>query len=137
MTKTSALVAWLKTRITALPGLAVYDGAVPDSVPLYPGTQRIKPYIAIWTTPNREPDETTLDHTQAGRAGDVTLTVAADTAANVREISDAVIAAIHRKPTPGAGEYIHAEPHVPIQIDIQVSPARYYQPLRFRLLTAH
>lgn len=137
MTKTSALVAWLKATVSALPGLAFYDGAVPNSVPLYPGTQRIKPYVVIWTTPNREPDETSLAHTQAGRAGEVTLTVAADTPASVREIADAVIAAVHRQPTPGAGEYIHAEPHVPIQVDVQVTPARYYQPLRFRLLTAY
>lgn len=108
----------------------VYDGIVPDSVPTAAGGV-IRPYVAVWTQPLREHPEQSLDFDSPHSAGELTVTVAGATVGTVRNLSQAVAQALNRVTAPGGGEYVHAEPHVPIQYDTSVTPKRYYQPLRF------
>lgn len=91
----------------------------------------IKPYVAVWTQPLREHPEQSLAYCNQETAGGLTVTVAGHSPGTVRPWSQAVVQALNRVKAPGGGEYIHTDPHVPIQYDTQVSPGRYYQPLSF------
>ena len=135
-TTTQAVLDWLKPHLEqTLTGVLIHDGVVPEAAAVYPGTQRIRPYVVIWHTPLREPVEVDLAYETPARTGDVTLTVAADSPATVRTITDYIIGALHRTTGPAGGEYRHAQPHVPTQHDRQVHPPRFYEPLTFRLHT--
>lgn len=89
------------------------------------------PYIAVWTQPLREHSEQPLDYSMQETAGTLNVTVAGATVGTVRNVAQQVIRTLNRRPVPGGGEYRHAQPHMPIQHDIQVSPPRYYLPLSF------
>ena len=107
----------------------VYDGVVPGSVPTAGGY--IKPYMALWSQPLREHLEQPLDYSAQETAGTLTVTVAGATVGTVRNLAQEVIRKLNRVPVPGGGEYRHAQPHIPIQHDDQVSPTRFYMPLSF------
>lgn len=111
----------------------VHDGMVPSSVPTVTGGA-IKPYLAVWTQPLREHPEQSLDFDSPHSAGDLMVTVAGATVGTVRNLSQAVVQALNRVTAPGGGEYVHAEPHVPIQYDTSVTPKRYYQPVAFEFI---
>lgn len=91
----------------------------------------IAPYLAVWTQPLREHLEQPLDYTGQDTAGALTITTAGATVGTVRNLSQEVVKALHRVTAPGGGEYVHSDPHVPIQYDAAVMPSRFYQPLSF------
>lgn len=123
-----------------IPGLTggVYDGDVPDHIPS--DGKWIKPYVAVW----------------AGVGGDIPLqrdltnlvdphgldwrpriTVVGATAAVCRDASQAVRAALLNLPI-GPG-YLKPDDDLNRQLtpisDHTVTPARFYLPLQFRLIT--
>lgn len=120
---------WTLDQLRAL-GATVYDGMVPESVETMTGGW-VLPYLAVWTQPLREANEQSLAYCNPETAGSLTVTVAGHSAGTVRSWSQATVKALHRIPTPGGGQYIHSEPHVPIQYDHQVTPGRYYMPVTF------
>lgn len=122
------LNTWTLDRLKSI-GVDVYDGMVPGSVPTTGGV--IRPYLAVWAQPLREHYEQPLDYSMQETAGALTVTVAGATVGTVRNLAQQVIRTLNRIPAPGGGEYRHAEPHIPIQHDGQVSPVRYYLPLSF------
>lgn len=102
---------------------------VPGSVPAQGGF--IKPYLAVWTQPLREHYEQPLDYSMQETAGALTVTTVGATVGTVRNLAQEVIRKLNRTPVPGGGEYRHVEPHIPVQHDDQVTPARFYLPLSF------
>ncbi|KHS52547.1 hypothetical protein AE0388_1530 [Brevibacterium linens] len=92
---------------------------------------RIAPYLAVWGQILREGTEQPLDFSAQNSAGRLTVTAAGATAGTVRNLSQQVASALHRVTAPGGGEYVHSDPHVPIQYDTSVTPPRFYQPLSF------
>ncbi|AZL13784.1 hypothetical protein CXR25_13875 [Brevibacterium aurantiacum] len=120
---------WTLDQLRVL-GATVYDGMVPESVETMTGGY-ILPYLAVWAQPLREHAEQALAYCDPETAGGVNVTAAGHSAGTVRAWSQAVVQALNRVPVPGGGQYVHAEPHVPIQYDTAVTPARYYQPLSF------
>lgn len=120
---------WTLNQLRAV-GVDVYDGMVPEKVPTMTGGV-IRPYLAVWSQPLREHLEQPLDFSGQETAGSLTVTVAGATVGTVRNLSQAVIRTLNRVTVPGGGQYVHTDPHAPIQYDNQVSPGRYYQPTAF------
>ncbi len=107
----------------------VHEGIVTDVRTMQGGW--IAPYLAVWTQPLREHREQPLDYSAQETSGGLTITTAGATLGTVRNLSQAVVQALHRVKAPGGGEYRHSDPHVPIQYDTAVSANRFYQPLSF------
>lgn len=107
----------------------VHEGIV-ENVRLLKGGV-VAPYLAVWVQPLREHAEQALAFNSPQSAGGLTVTTAGATAGTVRNLSQEVVKTLHRVTAPGGGEYVHSDPHVPIQYDTSVSPARFYQPLSF------
>lgn len=111
----------------------MYDNVVSDSVPTSAGGI-IKPYLAVWTQPLHEHYEQPLDYSDQETAGTLSITTAGATVGTVRNLTQEVIRTLHRVIAPGGGEYRHTDPHVAIQYDTAVTPARFYQPLSFEFI---
>lgn len=94
----------------------------------------IVPYLAVWDRILREHPEQPIDYSEQETAGTLAVTVAGATVGTVRNLSQEVIRTLHRVTAPGGGEYRHTDPHVPIQYDTAVTPARFYQPLSFEFI---
>lgn len=107
----------------------VHEGIVTDVRTMQGGF--IAPYLAVWTQPLREHAEQSIAFCDQDTSGSLTVTTAGATVGTVRNLSQAVVQALHRVKAPGGGEYRHTDPHVPIQYDTAISPNRFYQPLSF------
>lgn len=110
-------------------GVDIHEGIVENVRVLSAGM--IAPYLAVWGQALREHPEQPLDYSQQETAGTLNITVAGATVGTVRNLAQATIRTLHRVSAPGGGEYVHADPHVPIQYDTSVTPPRFYQPLSF------
>lgn len=137
MADPTALVAAILAALRTIPGITVYDGFVPTSVPMN-GTY-IKPYIVLWAGDGDEPDELTADGVQDGDSlvMDFQTTVVGANPDNCRSVATAAKAKLTNLKA-GTGR-IRRNPDgfnqaTPI-LDTQTSPARFMLPLQWRLIT--
>lgn len=121
-------------------GLTVYSGRVDDSPPTDRKTGRVKPYAVLWANPGIFPnaEASVGDEDEGELLWEARVTVASgdpdwtlDSAADVRlKLSRARL---------GPGGSVLREPYgleVPITIDRDVKPSRWYVPLVFSTMTA-
>jgi len=123
--------------LRAIPGITVYDGAVPKSVPETGGY--IDPYVVLWAGVDDEPDELPANGRQDGDSAIwdfQTTTVGAD-AAICRNVTAAVSAALTNLPVRTGRVRTNPDgfnQQYPI-LDTQTSPARFMLPRQWRLIT--
>lgn len=132
MADSKELFQWVLARLRPIGG-EIYDGMVPESVPLLAAGQ-VQPYLALWMQPLREHPEQPLDYSHQETASGLTVTVAGHSPGTVRSRSQDVLRRLHRVPAPGGGEYRHTIPYAPIMYDSQATPGRYFQPVEFEFL---
>ena len=137
MADPSPLVATILAGLRTIPGITVYDGSVPNSVPTT-GTY-INPYIVLWAGVGDEPDELTADGIQDGDSltFDFQTTVVAANPSVCRSVTAEAKAKLTNLPA-GTGR-VRRNPdgfnqQTPI-LDTQTSPARFMLPLQWRLIT--
>lgn len=123
--------------LRAVPGITVYDGFVPQSVPETDGY--IDPYVVLWAGTGDEPDELPADGVQDGDSviWDFQTTAVGATTAICRAVDTDVQAALRnlqvrtgrvRRNPDGFNQA------API-LDTQTSPARLMLPRQWRLIT--
>lgn len=137
MVDPSALTGPVLASLREIPGVAVYDGFVPQCVPETDGY--IDPYVVLWAGAGDEPDELPADGVQDGDSitwDFQTTAVGADPG-----ICRAVDAAVTGKLTnlPVRTGRVRRNPdgfnqQFPI-LDTQTSPARLMLPRQWRLIT--
>lgn len=137
MADPGAIVATVMAVLRTIPGVTVYDGFVPSSVPMT-GTY-INPYIVLWAGAGDEPDELTADGIQDGDSVvfDFQTTVVGANPDICREVTKAAKAQLTNLQA-GTGK-VRRNPDgfnqaTPI-LDTQTSPARFMLPLQWRLIT--
>jgi hypothetical protein len=133
----TVLVTTILTALRTIPGITVYDGFVPTSVPMT-GTY-INPYIVLWAGNGDEPDELTADGVQDGGSlvFDFQTTVVGANPGVCRTVTKAAKAKLTNLQA-GTGR-VRRNPdgfnqQSPI-LDTQTSPARFLLPLQWRLIT--
>jgi hypothetical protein len=133
----SALVSTTLAALRTIPGITVYDGSVPTSVPQ--AGAYINPYIVLWAGNGDEPDELTADGIQDGDSivFDFQTTVVGANPDICRAVTKAAKAKLTNLQA-GTGR-IRRNPEgfnqqSPI-LDTQTSPARFMLPLQWRLIT--
>ena len=131
------LQAVVAARLRALPGITLYEGQVPGKVP-QDAQGYVLPYVALYSSLGRDrPEERDLSGladpgrgdwpfqtTCVGASSTICLAVARDVAAALTNL-------------PAGGGFIKPtgyETPLPLA-DNQVTPARYFMPLQWRLLT--
>ena len=137
MVDPSTLTSPVLAALRALPGITVYDGAVPKSVPETGGY--IDPYVVLWAGTGDEPDELPADGVQDGASltwDFQTTTVGADP--GICRSLDADVNAALRNLRIRTGR-VRRNPdgfnqQAPI-LDTQTSPARYMLPRQWRVIT--
>lgn len=142
MVDPNVLADLLLAKLRTLPdiGARVYDGIVPAKVPTDPSGQYIRPYIAVFAGLGSDlPEERDLsglvDTTVLDWAPQTT--VVGPEARTCRQAAQAVVAALTNFPIgggflmPDADAFRVATPLT----DTQVTPARAYLPLQWRLIT--
>ena len=137
MVDPDALTGPVLAALRAVPGITVYDGAVPTSVPETGGY--VDPYVVLWAGNGDEPDELTADGVQDGDSlvWDFQTTAVGADASICRQVDAAVNVAlrnlrvrtgrVRRNPT-GFNQDIP-------RLDTETSPARYWLPRQWRLIT--
>lgn len=137
MVEPNTLTGPVLEALRAIPGITVYDGAVPKSVPETGGY--IDPYVVLWAGNPDEPDELPSDGVQDGDSliWDFQTTAVGATADICRNVDAAVGAKllnlrvrtgrVRRNPD-GFNQ------QAPI-LDTQTSPARLMLPRPWRLIT--
>lgn len=137
-TNPAALYPKVKSALTALPGVTVFDGQVPTKVPEVGGY--ILPYVAVYAGAGTHLEDET-DYTQKIDMGALdwrfqttcvgaSMLIAMQVAHDVRQaLCNLPVGAGWVKPDDSA---ITAQSPIP---DNGVSPARYFLPLSWRLIT--
>jgi len=137
MVDPDSLTGPVLAALRAVPGITVYDGAVPKAVPETGGY--VNPYVVLWAGVDDEPDELPADGRQDGDSAIwdfQTTTVGADPAI-CRNVAAAVNTALTNLPV-RTGR-VRRNPdgfnqQSPI-LDTQTSPARFMLPRQWRLIT--
>lgn len=130
---TDALAA-LKT----IPHIVTYDGDVADNPPA-DDRDYVLPYLVLWPSPGHHPAEARspgcvygpeLDWLMQVTAAGGTITRALQAAHLARQKLAGLLVGN------GAGQLLEEQFDIPMQIDRDVTPPRYFVPLFFRTLTA-
>lgn len=137
MVEPSDLTGPVRAALEAVPGITVYDGFVPTSVPETDGY--VDPYVVLWAPPGDEPDELPADGVQDGDSiiWDFQTTAVGADAGICRDVDAAVNTALRNlKVRTGR---VRRNPdgfnrQAPI-LDTQTSPARLMLPRQWRLIT--
>lgn len=136
-----ALFTLIKARLDAVPGIwpgNVYDSQVPTTLPK-DASGFIRPYVVIFAgTANDIPEERDLTNLADLGISDFRFQTncAGPTGTHARDLADVVRAALTNLPL-GAG-FIKPDPdgfRTNVLPDNQVTPARFYMPLMWRLTT--
>lgn len=137
MNDPSAHVNAILAALRTIPGITVYDGFVPASVPT--DGAYIKPYIVLWAGTGDDPGELTACGTWDGDTLilDFQTTAVGASAEVCRAVSTAATAKLANLPV-GTGK-VRRNPDgfnqaTPI-LDTQTSPARLMLPQQWRLIT--
>lgn len=137
MADTDALMPEVVTVLKTLPGITVYDGIVPKSLPL--DGQYIRPYVVLWAGIGGEPEEVTA---QGEKSLDSTIldfqtTAVAASAEACRQVARAMKLALANRRL-GTGRirgnpdgFVAANP-IP---DTSESPTVFMLPIQWRLIT--
>lgn len=142
MTTPADLIADIRTKLTSLPGVTIYVGQVPESVPTIPGTTptQIRPYIVIWPGTADDSLDQPLGHCDGpGFDWQATLTVAARDTVDVLGVAFHVRRRLHRQDGPGGSMYLQqvngakAGPDP----DGDLKPSRAFLPLDYTATTTH
>jgi hypothetical protein len=130
-------VAAILAALRTIPGITVYDGFVPASVPTVGAY--IRPYIVLWAGTGNDPGELTACGTWDGDTLilDFQTTAVGASAEVCRSVSTAATATLANLPV-GTGK-VRRNPDgfnqaTPI-LDTQTSPARLLLPEQWRLIT--
>ena len=137
MVDPSTLTGPVLAALRAIPGITVYDGLVPNSVPETDGY--IDPYVVLWAGTGDEPDEQPADGVQDGDSivWDFQTTAVGADPSICRAVDNAVQDALRnlrvrtgrvRRNPDGFNQA------TPI-LDTQTSPARLMLPRQWRLIT--
>lgn len=137
MVDPSALTGPVLTALRAVQGITVYDGAVPKAVPETDGY--IDPYVVLWAGVGDEPNELTADGIQDGDSivWDFQTTIVGADPSICRSVDTAVSIALRnlrvrtgrvRRNPDGFNQDIP-------RLDTETSPARYWLPRQWRLIT--
>lgn len=137
MVDPATLTGPVLAALRAIPGITVYDGFVPTSVPETDGYP--DPYVVLWAGTGDEPNELTADGVQDGDSlvWDFQTTGVGATAGICRAVDNAVTEALRNLPIRtgrvrrNPASFNQAFPI----LDTQTSPARLWIPRQWRLIT--
>jgi len=137
MVDPTALTETVLAALRTVPGVTVYDGFVPVSVPETGGYP--DPYVVLWAGTGDEPDEQPADGRQAGGTliWDFQTTAVGASPAICRAVDQAAQAALTNLRA-GTGR-VRRNPdgfnqQAPI-LDTQTTPSRFMLPRQWRLIT--
>ena len=122
------------TALDAIAHVTVYDGDVPEKPPA-DTAGRVLPYLVLWANPGRHlPDSENLaSSASTALSADLTITCAGGTQARVLQVAHLARNALLGVVLTGCGPASELTAPRPVQIDRNVTPARFYTVLTFRL----
>ena len=132
MTDLHAIKAHLLGLLRSQPKLNVYDGEPPGQVPL-DSTGRAAPYVCLYMSAGTVGIDEAMDGTQDGLDLPIRVTCAGGWPDTALAAIGRARAALTGAWLPGGGVMREIPLNVPVLVDRDVSPHRYWAPLEWRV----